>query len=204
MRCRESNSRSEGLLVAAASLCMAVGTACAIDGAVAITAREGTLNLRTGDVALDALPNLLHAPALTEAHVVLRLDGPLDSLRAAQLKAAGARLSGYLPTNCFIAEVSATTPARLAAAGCVVGIYAYQSEWRIDPVISAAQGDVSVNLWLFEGQAPGATLASIGALGGVGVVETEKVGDGWRIAATGSAANIRSLAAFTGIQYVEP
>ena len=204
MRFRESKVRNLGMLAAAALLNAASGTAAAIDARALITAREGTINLRTGDVALDTQPNLLHAANLPEAPVVLRLDGPLDQARAASLAAAGARLCGYLPTNCFIADVSATTPARLAAAGCLVGIYAYQDAWRIDPVIMEAAGDLVVNLWLFEGEAPDATLALLGARGGLRVLETEMVGKGWRVAASGAAADIRGLAAIAGIQYIEP
>jgi hypothetical protein len=205
MRCWESTCRVLGLVSAAAWLTMAAGTASAADAKPLITAREGTLNLRTGDVALEAQPNLLLAGAFTGTHVVLRLAGPLNADREAQLAAAGVRLRGYLPTNCFIADVTGTTPARVAAAGCVAGAYAYLDSWKLDPAIAAGHGeDLLVNFWLFEGQAPEATLAQVAAAAGMVVVETEQVGAGWRIAASGPAANIEALASVADVQYIEP
>jgi Subtilase family len=176
----------------------------AADAASIVKGREGVLNLRTGDVTFDSLPNLLGQAGFSTRWVVLRLDGPMTPDREIALSNAGATLAGYLPTNAFIADVRGSTPAALAATGFVIGAYAYQDAWRIDPVIRGANAQVHANLWLFEGADAAGTQAAIAARGAVRLEEVEAVGAGWRLSVSGPAADVRAVAIFDDVQYVEP
>jgi len=176
----------------------------AADAASIVKGREGVLNLRTGDVTFDSLPNLLGQAGFSTRWVVLRLDGPMTPDREIALTNAGAALAGYLPTNAFIADVRGATPASLAATGFVVGAYAYQDAWRIDPVIRGAISQVHANLWLFEGADAAGTQAAIAARGAVRLEEAEAVGEGWRLSVSGPAADVRAIALFDDVQYAEP
>jgi len=174
------------------------------DRGVRVTAREGVMNLRTGDVSFAALPDLLKGPRFGVARVVLRVDGPMTPARREALGGAGVALLGMLPTDGFIADVRGSTPAKVAATGVVISAHAYQAGWRIDPAIAMAAGLVRVNAWLFEQAAPDAARAAMMKLPGVTIEEVEPVGAGWRLAAWCDAATARSLAAIDDVQYVEP
>src|SRR5262245_53363365 len=186
------------------------GAALGADNAPAlVTARDGVLNLRTGDVDTRALPNLIEGAAFDgAAKHVIRLDGPLDDARAAALDGAGVRRLGYLPLNSFIADLSGTMPARMRALGFVAWAGEYRREWKVDPVLviggaAAAPANAAVNVWLFEGERTDAVLALIAATPGASSDGAEMVGGTWRVGAVVPAASVAALADLAGVQFVE-
>ncbi|MEY3230306.1 MAG: hypothetical protein RL689_395 [Planctomycetota bacterium] len=193
--------------MAAAWLAAMAGVAFgAVDRAAPVTARQGVMNLRTGDVAFATLPDLLVAERFEVSRAVLRLEGPITPTRREALNAAGVLVLGFLPTDGVIADVRGSTPAKVKATGFVSGVHAYEAAWKIDPAVAAApaKDSMRVNVWLFELAAPDATRAAMAAMGGVTIEEVEPVGAGVRIAAWCDAATARSFASFDDVQYVEP
>ncbi len=177
-----------------------------VDRAAPVTARQGVMNLRTGDVAFAALPDLLAAERFEVSRAVLRLDGPMTPTRREALNVAGVLVLGFLPTDGVIADVRGSTPAKVKATGFVVSAHTYEAAWKIDPAVAAApaKDSMRVNVWLFERAAPDATRTAMAAMGGVTIEEVEPVGAGVRIAAWCDATTAKSLASFDDVQYVEP
>ena len=167
-----------------AALCLAAGATHArrdaADALGLVRAQEGVVNLRTGDVLLAQQPDLLAEAAFPGGRVLIQLDGPLSRTRAAMLSQAGVELCGYLPTNCYLADVSGPTPARVLATGLVRSVHAYLDSWKLDPAVAADADVVSVNLWLFEGADPAAVNAAVAAMPGVMIGERERVGPSTR------------------------
>jgi hypothetical protein len=191
--------------MAAAWLAAMAGVAFGVvDRAAPVTARQGVMNLRTGDVAFATLPDLLASERFGVSRAVLRLDGPMTPTRREALNVAGVLVLGFLPTDGVIADVRGSTPAKVKATGFVASAHAYQAAWKVDPAIVAAKGAMRVNVWLFERAAPDATRAAMATLAGVTIEEVEPVGAGVRIAAWCDAATARSFASFDDVQYVEP
>ena len=187
-----------------------------------VTGREGVLNLRTGDVDLSALPDLLAHDTFPvgTARAVIRLDGPLTAARETALTAAGLTLRGYLPTNTFIADLNAATPPTppaLKNLGFVISAHEYQRVWKIDPALNqparvwhsddrlqlAAAGRLAASIWLFEGADPAATRAALLAMNTVVMRESEEVGPGVRIAVTLSADAASAIADLADVQFIE-
>jgi len=197
-----------GLTVVAA-LCLSAGATHArhnaADARGLVSARDGVVNLRTGDVVLAQQPDLLAAAAFPGGRVLIQLDGPLSRARSALLAQAGVELCGYLPTNCFLADVSATTPARVGATGIVRSVHAYLDSWKLDPAVAAATAEVvNVNLWLFEGADPAAAEAAVAAMQGVVVREREQVGGSWRLCVLCSPQDAQAITRQLDVQYIEP
>jgi len=193
--------------MAAAWLAAMAGVAFgAVDRVAPVVARQGVMNLRTGDVAFAALPDLLAAERFGISRAVLRVEGPMTPARREALDAAGVLVLGFLPTDGVIADVRGSTPAKVKATGFVAGAHAYEAAWKIDPAVAAApaKDPMRVNVWLFERAAPDATRAAMAKLPGVTIEEVEPVGAGVRLAARCDAATARSLASFDDVQYVEP
>lgn len=218
-----STQRSVAMLAAtsglALSLCALTSVARA-DGVV-ISPRAGVLNLRTGDVDTAALANLLDAGEFPASVCVVQMNGPMDPAREAMLQGAGVVLRGYLPTNAFMADVGASTPAQLRALGFVNWVGEYQRAWKLDRlaadptmggVVFKSQprrdleqaGRVAAKVWLFQGEPVGAEAARIGALAGATVLGVETVGGAPCITVTISGAGAAQLADGAGVQYVEP
>lgn len=201
-----------GVLVAAAGV-----PASADDIAAVVTARQGVLNLRTGDVDVDLLPNRLGDGAFGAARYVFVLDGPMSPEREAALAALGVRVRGYLPWRSLIVEPGAATPAGVRGLGFVTWAGEYRSEWKIEPELLngarvvttderlaiAAEGKVVVNVWLFAGSGPEGTLAALSAMEGVRVGRNEVVGGARSIRAVMARGSVGALAALPDVQFVE-
>jgi hypothetical protein len=185
--------------------CVLAGSASGDDVSFAtVRASDDVINLRTGDVFMGNLADSLGGDQFGYRWALLRLDSAMTRTRAAALSAAGARVTGYYPTLCFLADVSGTTPARLRALGFVTAVYQYQTEWKVDPAIRAVPGRAHVNAWLFGGMAPGELQAAAGRVATLTIEEVEPVGDGWRVSVSGPATDIALLAERDDIQYLEP
>jgi subtilisin family serine protease len=179
--------------IAACGLAVAVSAVGADVVRPLVQARPGVLNLRTGDVDLNLLPGL-DATAITAAgavgeEVLLILPGSLDEARRAVLDGLGVRRMGYLPTHCFVADVSKVNAAALLASGVVSKVTAYPREWKVDPAIGrvtfqsaerialARSGQVAVRVVMFPGVSAEETHARLGALPGAMVTGGEAIGE---------------------------
>lgn len=184
-------SRAVGLVLATG---LAWGV-CADDAVIVprVVPAPGVLNLRTGDVGVATLPNLLSDASMevrAGARYVLVLDGPMTPGRRSALHQAGVRLDGYLPTNSWMADLSRTTPERLRALGFVSWAGEYRHEWKIDPALReplayqpqtdtgramAAGGERPAAVWLFEHADGAAAARALNAIPGVRVWTTETI-----------------------------
>ncbi len=91
-------------------------------------ALQGVLNLTAGDIELATLPNRLDDAAYVfqpGVRYIIQLHGVITPAARAALQGTGVRLSDYMSTDCFLADLSATTPAALKATGLV----AWAGEW---------------------------------------------------------------------------
>lgn len=182
-----------------------------------ITAREGVLNLRTGDVDTALLPNRLNDQAFGQGVHVLMLDGPMNPQRRAGLEASGVAILGYLPLNAFLADVAGTTPAALRALGFVRWAGAYQESWKIEPELAAgvrapvtperqalaAAGEVAVSVWAFAGRPAQVVVDALRAVPGARVKGVEMVGGGACVNAMMPRANVQMLSGLADVQFVE-
>lgn len=159
----------------------------------------GVLRLRTGPVITGELRNELHLAAFSSRYILLEVHSSMTADRRTQLLNAGATIIAYYPKNYYLVDATGALPA--AMPGFVSAAYAYQQSWKLHSDISNAAANVRANIWLFSGQHNNA--ADFANLG-ITVVETEKVGKTWRIAADGDSAAFTKVAAIEGVQFIEP
>jgi hypothetical protein len=184
-----------------------------------VTAREGVLNLRTGDVSVADLANWLDLEAFPAAaqYGVIMLDGPMDPGARAMLENAGVKLRGYLPSRAWMADLSGATPAGLRATGLVRWAGAYEAAWKVDADLLApgvfetqerrdleAQGVVAANLWLFEGETAQATMARVQNMAGASITGVSDVAGGVCVHALLPRARVVELSQWSELQYAEP
>lgn len=198
-------------------LCGMAGAAFGADRGAPVTARPGVINLRTGDVDTRGLASELGQGAFGRSyrHVIV-LNAPMTDARRGALAGAGVVLHGYLPSDAWIADLSKTTPARLAGLGFVSWAGAYQNAWKVDPVIGtpgkwttderralAGKGLEAAIVWMFEGEQEAASLRAISGVKGVVVRSVDRGGASLAVAVTTDVQGIRALAAIDGVQFVE-
>ncbi len=211
----------------AATLAALAGGVHADDAVGVITARPGSLQLRTGEVRLAELPDLLRAATTFDAgtfdaseRYVIELDGPLSAERRAALAAAGVRDLGYLPTNSLIADLSGSTGAKLRGLGFVTRVVRYEDAWRVDPVLFAgpnhfnwstperqdiaARGNVLARLWLFAGERMEPARDRIGPIAAAQIRGMEPVDGRWSFVVEMPAAAVAQLESWKDLQYAEP
>jgi hypothetical protein len=167
------------------------GGALADDAAMVVRPTPGVLHLRTGDVAVSTLPDLLAAGAGFAAgtRYVVMLDGPMTPARRESLRGAGVRLRGYLPMHAFVADLDGVDPAALRGLGFVTWVGAFDRAWKVAPSVAAVPGAVwrsparaalaadgrqALRVWLFEG-ADDADAARVSRVAGVTVRLDETV-----------------------------
>ncbi|MDX2130844.1 MAG: S8 family serine peptidase [Planctomycetota bacterium] len=217
-------TRLGGAAVVAAMLAGLAGGVCSARPAAAadvalpsVVARQGVLNLRTGDVTVAALPNALEAAGFAPGRHVLVTDGPMTPERRAALSRAGVRLLSYLPLNAWIADVSGSTPRGVGALGFVTWAGAFRAEWKLEPALLAGvrapqtperraiaqDGRVLVWVHLFADGSREATLAGIGLLGGARVMSDELVGGSWMLGVDIARDRLGALASLEDVQFVE-
>ncbi|MDX2018124.1 MAG: S8 family serine peptidase [Planctomycetota bacterium] len=197
-----------------------------------ITARPGVLNLRAGDVELAAQPDLLApdlaapnqpdraidvAPFPAGRRLILALDGPMTPARRAQLEGLGIRLGDYLPTNAFLADLSAVTPAQLRALGYVARVIAYDPAWKTAPDLGtrrysspertdlASRGMVRLHVTAFEPAELNALAARASTLPGATLIETAATtGELLLDVPTGAARAVaRTLAQDDAVRFID-
>lgn len=212
-------TRALGLILAAGLLSRAFADDAGVLPRVAPA--PGVLNLRTGDVGVETLPNLLTDASILVhpgARYVLVLDGPMTPERRAALDQAGVRLDGYLPTNSWISELSRSTPDRLRALGFISWAGEYRPEWKIDPALIAPlpqapqsatmraladAGERPIALWLFEHADAEAAMNFLLATPGVRVFTSEPIAGTVCIRAAARPEALPALAQLDDLQFVE-
>ncbi len=113
-----------------------------------VVAREGVLNLRTGDVAVAGLANILDDVRAGKLDWIAQRDrvhvlvtrGVLTAAQRDELDRLGVRRMGYLPSHAWIVDLSGVTPTSadaLAALGYVTALTPYQDAWKLDPFLAA-------------------------------------------------------------------
>ncbi|MCC6675866.1 MAG: S8 family serine peptidase [Phycisphaerales bacterium] len=180
--------------------------------------RDGILNLAAGDIDLSGLANRLADDAYVfgpGVRYMIRLDGVMDPARRAALQAAGVSLFDYFPANCFQADLSRTTPARLRGLGFVLWAGEYRDEWRLDPAIGTrkfqtaerlaiqAQGRLRVIVNLLPGEALAPAIAALNAIPQTNITTTDLIGDNRTINVELPAAWLPMLSSMKFIQFVE-
>lgn len=181
--------------------------------------REGVLNLRTGDVEVATLPALsvdeLSAAGRAGQEVVLVLRGSMDEGKRNALQDLGVRLMGYLPTNCFVADVTRAQPAALLQSGVVDKVVSYPKAWKVDPAIGsvtlksperlelAKAGKVAVRVVMFPGVSGQEATQRLSALPNVVVTGGEDFGDAVSLVAVLPLNQVESLREVAGLRWAE-
>lgn len=213
------------LLAAFAGLALALPIARADQarpGNVGGELRPGLLNLRAGDVELAATPDLRQAARFPADHVVVQFAAPLSPDERAAVTAAGVRLVQYLPTDCYLIDVSQTTPAAVAALPFVARVIELAPDWKIDPDLAAgrlpdyadpqhqaaiAGGAAPVIVTLHPGLEPAArdaTLNLIRGIAGVAISGVNVVVGETTIGLTLPWEQLDAVAALDAVQMIEP
>ncbi len=187
------------------------------DEVAGVVSRVGVLNLRTGDVDVSGLPDLLAEEGEFPAGVcVVELAGGMTPGRRAALERAGVRLLGYLPSNGFLAELGGVPKAELKRIKDVRRVVAYRDEWKLGLELRAPQrawvsddrkalaeaGVRVVSCWLFAGRVPDGATAAVVAAGGR-VTSRELVGGTWCISGHVPEGAVAGLATREEVQFVE-
>ncbi len=175
----------------------------------------GVLSLRTGDVAVAALADVLSADAPLTGRYVLVLDGPMTPDRAAALAAAGVTLGEYLPTNAFVSSLAGVSPRTLRGLGFVASAVAFRPAWKIAPELGAgayvtperlalaAQGRAASIVRLFAGEPLDPARAALDAIPGVEIQSASFEGDAWVMHATMPIAAADAAASLDQVQLIE-
>lgn len=211
-----SRARSWAVLAPLVMLASA-GLAHADDVRASIVARNGVLNLATGDVATGDFPDLRATRFRPGQRAVVVLDGPLTPPRRAQLTSLGVRHLGYLPAHSFAADLDAARPDALAALDWVRRVVAYENAWKTSPELAApdrpdwtdaerrqieSENRRLVSVWLFRGDADDEVRAWAAAPGRQ-VLSAETIDGGLRLSIVAAADSISLLAPLRTVQWVE-
>jgi hypothetical protein len=223
MEVRPSVVRGGGVwlraVVVACGLAAGVSAAGADGIRARVEAREGILNLRTGDVELANLPAMtaqaVDAAGSAGQEVLLVMQGTMDDAKRAVLDGLGVRLMGYLPTNCFVADVSRVQGAALLASGVVSKVTAYPREWKVDPAIGrvtfnsperielANAGKVAVRAVMYPGVSGELATQRLSALPGAVVTGGEDIGDAVSVVVVVPLNQVQALSGVAGLRWAE-
>ena len=213
-----------GCAIAMALACALIGAAGA-DVAVPparVVARAGVLSLRTGDVPVGGLANLLSNAGLKgfgSAPCVVVLSQPMSPDVRAALARAGVVVGDYLPTDAFFADLSRATPAAVRGCGVVASVHGVNPSWKLDPALApgapepawtdpafiagAARGEAALAVTLWRGVKPEATLAWLRGQKGTLVTGVEAYAGGSVVHVLAPRALAATIAARADVQYVE-
>lgn len=195
------------------------GTALALPGLAVVSAREGVLNLRVGDLDTRGMVDLRGVGAFDPLNrYVVMLDGPLTPERRGELLVVGVRPLGYLPTNAMLADLSLATPASLSKIPWITFVGVYESSWKLDPALRAPRegrawqtawrqnaerdGLLALRATLFANADSQAVLARLSALGAV-VGSARPIGESWAVQFTLPADRVLALSEDPDVQFVE-
>ncbi len=202
----------------------------AADGAAEL--RVGTLHLRSGNVETAGLINMLdtagrwagrgagNGPVLAGGgggakRLVLQLHGPITPAQRGELAGLGVGLGDYLPAYAYIVKPGVVRWRDVAGLGYVRWVGIYQDAWKVDPAIGqhafvsqermalAAQGDLLLEVTLFDGETPEAAAMAAGGIGGVRNVQAQQAAGRTTLTMTASAAAVGMIAQIPAVQYIE-
>jgi hypothetical protein len=177
-----------------------------------------TLDLATGTVRADALPDLLAGDAaFNELGYVVVLQRAMDADMRAGLDAAGVRVLGHVPERAVLADLRETTTARLRASGLVASVHAWENDWKLSPELTGprpffvtperaaleAQGAVAATVTLFPGAVAANFAAALAQIGGA-FLDSELVGDSLVAKVSVPAARVDEIAAIREVLFAEP
>lgn len=193
------------------------------DAPVLSSTRPGVLSLRTGDVNMAALPDLLKQAddsLLPRESVLVTLTRPMSRFTRADLAAAGISLDGYVPSDTYLVRLPAWTVAQAKASGLIANIYVFDDAWKIAPelladptatpwksdarVQDAKQGNVWVSLVLMPGAAAQPAVDALAKLPGTVHRNTSVLGEQRILDAVVPFAHIEQLRGVPGLQLAEP
>lgn len=202
-----------------------------------VVPRDGVLNLRVGDVDVAGLVNVLaaardgsliwpDADGRTRPHVLVTR-GVLTPAQRAQLETLNLRRMGYLPSNAWIVDVSATTKAdveALSRLAHVVALTPYLDAWKVDPWLRAGAhariwqtearralaardaamgGRVAAIVHAFDNQPLDSVLTSLNTIAGVEVYSSERVAGNWTVSISLPFSSVDTLAGLPPVQFAE-
>jgi hypothetical protein len=179
----------------------------------------GTLDLAIGPVQTRDLPDLLRGgAAFTAPAYVIVLRQPMSQAVRDALELAGVRTLGFLPVQSFLADLRATTPARLRDAGVIASVHTWQDAWKLSPELSAlqpafatperialaARGDVAATLTLIPGVVAADFAASLARIPGSAFLDSELVGESLVVQVSLPAQQVPQLAGIPELLFAEP
>lgn len=183
------------------------------------TLEPGVLYLTGGSIETAGLPDLLTPPAESFPAVpgnVIQLDGPMTGERAAALQAAGVVLHAYIPSHAYLADLTQTKPADVAALGFVRWVGRWQEAWKLDPSIGLRlapyqtpervelekAGWLNLVVTLFHGVELAQGMNELAAAGAQ-VLNAEIVAEQGQVEVLYPEAQLALLAMEASVQYVE-
>ncbi len=181
-----------------------------------VVPRQGVVHFEGRLIETRLLENaMVTAPAFDPGRrYLICLDGPMTPERRAALDAAGVRLLDYLPYWSYAADLSASTPPRVAALGFVTWVGHYQPAWKLAPGLGTtpalsparraleAEGRLPVQIWLFEGDDPEPAIAAIAGTPGVTIGHVDRAGSAASVFAAVTPAALADLAAIERVRYI--
>ena len=213
-----ANLKGNARLVLGLFIAIAGSATCAnaAEGSAAVTAAQGTLSFRTGNIPIATLTNLITTDSFDASkYFVLTLNQPLTQLREEALATRGVVVHGYYPTLSYLVSLDGVAPASLRELDFVAGVALFQNAWKIDPSIGthafstaprqqiAAQSQVALRVIMFPGQTLEAAAAELANVPDLVVHGSESMRDSISFTATVPPASIAALAAIDAIQFIE-
>lgn len=146
---------------------------------------------------------------------VVRFDGPVRTEAAAELRAAGATVAGYVPDDALLAEIPDAAMAAVRAVRGVVAVEDYVPAWKISPDLLAAAREtpdrpVDICVQAFAPADEPRVAARLAALGATAVRPSGRLSPATRarsrwgiVAATLPAGAVPALAAEPTVRWME-
>ncbi len=190
-------------------------------GAVAAAPGRPLPPLRMAGEARRGEAEALGAPAAHERPTprgwprVVRFDGPVRTEAAAELRAAGATVAGYVPDDALLAEIPDAAMAAVRAVRGVVAVEDYAPAWKISPDLLELARDepdrpVDICVQTFAPTDEGRVAARLAALGATALrpsgrrAPAARARSRWGIvAATLPAGTVPALAAEPTVRWME-
>ncbi len=212
LRARPISVPANGLAIVFALCCNSLSA-----NAEPLSAQSGKLSLRTGDVQISSLTNLISSKSFAPGnHYVLTLAQPLTQARAEALAVRGVILCGYYPSLSYLVSLDGVTPESLRELDFVASVVTFQNSWKLDSAIGsrtfvtdsrqqiAAQNLVALRVLLFPRQVLQGKLAEqLAAIPGLTLVESENIRDSVSFTATVPISSLAALAALDAVQFIE-
>ncbi|MFO0856328.1 MAG: S8 family serine peptidase [Phycisphaerales bacterium] len=193
----------------------------AVPGDESYLPKPGMLALRTGDVRIADLANLLagDAPFNERVYVLVLRTSPTASQQQS-LSNAGVKTIGYVPSLAYLVDLRGVAPATLRAMNFVTSVHHFDNAWKIDPDIArgpltgawqtperqdvAANHQSAITITLTPNESAAEFSQQFLAIPGTRILETALLGNTALIHATLPNEQVAAIASIPQVLYVEP